>query len=87
MCIACLMVREEMLVNQQKEKRGRDVNNDNGKDEGVEEHGIRLGIGEKRGKTGRLYVRDRSKEHQEYMDGKNEQRKQKRKGKSKESRE
>ena len=47
-CIACLMVREEMLVNQQKEKRGMDVNNDTGKEEGVEEHEIRLGIGEKR---------------------------------------
>ena len=47
-CIACLMVREEMLVNQQKEKRGKDVNNDTGKEEGVEEHEIRLGIGEKR---------------------------------------
>ena len=81
-CIACLMVREEMLVNQQKEKRGRDVNNDNGKDEGVEEHGIRLGIGEKRVRP-EDYVRDGSKGHQEYMDGKNEQRKQK----SKESRE
>ena len=47
-CIACLMVREEMLVNQQKEKRGMDVSNDTGKEEGVEEHEIRLGIGEKR---------------------------------------
>ena len=34
-----------------------------------------------------VYVRDGSKEHQEFMDRKNEQRKQKRKGKSKESRE
>ena len=42
------MVREEMLVNQQKEKKGKDVNNDTGKEEGVEEHEIRLGIGVKR---------------------------------------
>ena len=42
------MAREEMLVEQQKEKRGKDINNGNGKEDGVEEHEIRLGIGEKR---------------------------------------
>ena len=37
-----------MLIEQQKEKRGKDVNNGNGKEDGVEEQEIRLGIGDKR---------------------------------------